>query len=297
MLKEIAIVTIAVANLGQVEESWQRHFAYETVARGAISAELATHWQAPAMRGDEYVLLQPPGNAPVYVRLIADPAAADYRPMTSRGWNATELLVRDTDRVAADMEDSVFDVIGAPRPLWDAPGAPRVMQALGAGNELLYLTTNQRAMQGLGLDDSMALVERPFIMVAGGHSMADFRSFYVDTLGLTMSEPAPFRITMISKANDLPLDTTYPLSVVNLAPGYLIEVDELPPGVGERVIGDGRLPPGVAVVSFSATQPVDGLNWLTAPTPLAEFPYNGRPTGLLEGPGGELIEVIFPAPE
>lgn len=293
MLKEIAIVTIAVTNLGQVEESWRSHFDYETVAHGEVSTELATHWQAPAMAGDAFVLLRPPGDAPVYVRLIDAPDAADYQPMTSTGWNATELLVRDTDRVAAGMEDSAFEVIGAPRPLWDAPDAPRVMQALGAGNELLYLTTNQRAMQGLGLDDSMPLVERPFIMVAGGQSMADFRSFYVDTLGLMMSEPSPFRITMISKANDLPLDTTYPLSVINLSPGYLIEVDELPQGIGARKARADRLPPGIAVVSFTATEAIDNLPWVATPAPLQEFPYSGREAGLLRGPGGELIEVIF----
>ncbi|MBT8421548.1 MAG: hypothetical protein KJP03_00345 [Gammaproteobacteria bacterium] len=292
MLKEIAVVTITVSNLAQVEEAWQEHFAYTTVASGTISSELAEHWQAPRMAGDDYVLMQPANDAPAYVRLIKDPAVAGYRPMTSHGWNATELLVSDTDAVAAGMVDSAFDVIGAPRPLWDAPDAPRVMQALGPGNELLYLTTNNQAKAGLGLDDSMPLVERPFIMVAGGASMEAFRAFYVDTLGLTMSEPAPFRITMISKANDLPLDTTYPLSVVNLSPGYLLEVDELPAALGPRAVSNGRLPSGVAVVGITADTLVDGLDWASPPQTLDELPYGGREVGLLRGPGGELIEVI-----
>lgn len=297
MLKEIAVVTITVSNLAQVEQSWQEHFDYQTVASGTVSTELAEHWQAPRMAGDDYVLMQPANEAPVYVRLINDPAVAGYRPMTSHGWNATELLVSDTDRVAAGLEDSAFDIIGAPRDLWDAPDAPRVMQALGAGNELLYLTTNNPAKSALGLDDSMPLAERPFIMVAGGASMDAFREFYVDTLGLTMSDPAPFRITMISKANDLPLDTTYPLSVVNLAPGYLLEVDELPAGIGPREISNGRLPSGVAVVGITANELVAGLDWVSPPAPLDEFPYNGREAGLLRGPGGELIEVIVTAAE
>jgi len=295
MLKEIAVVTITVSNLAQVEKSWQEHFDYQTVASGAVSSELAEHWQAPRMAGDDYILMQPATDAPVYVRLIKDPAVAGYRPMTSHGWNATELLVSDTDRVAAGMDGSAFEVIGAPRPLWDAPDAPRVMQALGAGNELLYLTTNNSAKAALGLDDTMPLVERPFIMVAGGASMVAFREFYVDTLGLTMSDPAPFRITMISKANNLPLDSTYPLSVVNLAPGYLLEVDELPAELGPRQVSNGRLPSGVAVVGITADTVVDGLDWLSAPAPLEEFPYNGRATGLLRGPGGELLEVIVTA--
>lgn len=295
MLKEIAIVTITVSNLAQVEQSWQEHFDYQTVASGTVSAELAAHWQAPQMAGDDYVLMQPANSAPAYVRLIADDAVANYRPMTSHGWNATELLVSDTDRVAAGMEDSAFEVIGAPRPLWDAPDAPRVMQALGSGNELLYLTTNKPAMVGLGLDESMPLVERPFIMVAGGASMDEFRGFYGNTLGLPVGNTQDFRITMISKANGLPVETTYPLAVINLAPGYLIEVDELPAGIGPREIAPGRLPPGVAVVSFTANALPAAMDWLAEPATLAEFPYNGREAGLLRGPAGELIEVIATA--
>ena len=157
------------------------------------------------------------------------------------------------------------------------------MQALGTGNELLYLTTNPQARAGLGLGGDMPLVERAFIMVAGGASMADFQAFYRDTLGLDMTEPSPFRITMISKANDLPLDTTYPLAVVNLAPGYLIEVDELPAAIGPKPVAPGRLPPGVAVVSFTADAANDQLDWVSPPATLAEFPYNGRRAGLLQG--------------
>ncbi len=92
------------------------------------------------------------------------------------------------------------------------------MQALGPGNELLYVTSNPQATAGLGLDPAaMPLVERPFIMVAGGPSMAAFEAFYGDMLGLPVSQPEPFRITMISKANGLPLDTTYPTTAVRQA--------------------------------------------------------------------------------
>ncbi len=84
MLKEIAIVTLTVANPALVEEAWQSQFAYRTVANGVVSAALAEHWQAPAMAGADFVMLQPAGDAPVLVRLVAEPATAEYRPMTHR---------------------------------------------------------------------------------------------------------------------------------------------------------------------------------------------------------------------
>ena len=293
MLKEIALITITVANLSQVETAWQEHFDYKTLERGVVSDALAEHWHAPDMAGDNYILMQPANKAANYVRMIEDEAASDYRPMTSHGWNATELLVKDPDNLAAGMADSHFNVIGEPRDLWSAPNAPRVMQALGPGNELLYLTRNNDAAAALGFDASTPAVERAFIMVVGGPSMASFQEFYGEQMGLTVSEPNPFKITMISKANALPIDTSYPLAVVNLSPGYLLEVDELPATIEPRTVAAGRLPTGVAVVSFTVDDAlIDRFDWVSAPHVIKEFPYAGRRVGLMRGPAGELIEVI-----
>ena len=106
MLKEIAIVTITVANLGQVEQAWQEEFGYVTTDKGTVSAELSRLWDAPAMQGAEFVTMLPANDAEPYIRFVEDEAAADYRPMTSHGWNATELLVRNTDAVAEQLRES-----------------------------------------------------------------------------------------------------------------------------------------------------------------------------------------------
>lgn len=294
MLKEIALVTITVTNLAQVEEAWTEHFAYEVRERGSVSAAQADYWQAPAAAGLPYVVMTTE-NASGAVRFIEDAAVAEYDYMTSHGWNATELLVRDTDQVAAGMTDAHFDVIGQPRALWDAPDAPRVMQAVGPGGELLYLTTNAQAASALGVADSLPLVERPFIMVVGGPSMADFRDFYGAALGLTVDPPTPFRITTISKANQLDLATTYPLALAYLAPGYMIELDELPAAIGPRTIAPGHLPPGVALVSFTVDQFPDGagaIDWVSTPRMQPDYPSAGRRTALIRGPAGELLELI-----
>jgi len=293
MLKEIAIVTITVANLAQTESAWQEEFAYETAEKGFVSKELSALWDAPDTEGSEFMIMAPANQAPVYLRFVEDKNTADYRPMTSHGWNATELLVRDTDEIAARLRDSAFTIVGEPKDLWSAPDAPRAMQALGPGNELLYLTTNQQAAGAFGLDDSAPLVERAFIMVVGGPSMEDFAKFYGETLGINVGDPNPFKITMISKANNLPIDTTYPLAIASTAPGYLIELDELPATVGPRATEPGHLPPGVAVVGFIGDGIESNVEWISQPRMMPEFPYNGRQAGLIQGPAGELIEVII----
>jgi hypothetical protein len=294
MLKEIAIVTITVANLGQVEQAWQDNFGYTTTDSGTVSTELSELWDAPAMAGKDFVTMLPANDAQTYIRFVQDETVADYRPMTSYGWNATELLVRDTDAVADGLRDSAFSIVGEPKDLWPAPDAPRAMQAVGPGNELVYLTTNQKSASALGLDDSMPLVERAFIMVLGGPSMSELTEFYGGTLGLRVDPPSFFKITMISKANDLDIETTYPLTIAYTAPGNLIELDELPESVGPRPVVDGHLPPGVAVVGFKGDNIADGIDWEVEPRVMGEAPYNGCKAGILRGPAGELIEVVLP---
>lgn len=293
MLKEIAIVTIIVGNLGALEEAYREYLGYEPAGRGEISAELAGLWDAPAMQGKPYLLLEPASGAPVYLRFVEDEPAEAYAPMTSWGWNATEILVSDPDAIERSMADSPFEVIGPSKDLWDAPNAPRAMQALGPGNEVLYLTRNDQLADAFGLAGQDFGVDRTFIMVVGGPSMDDLRSFYAETLGAPSDAASPFRITVISKALGLPTETTYPLTVARLAPGYLIELDEYPAAAGPRPVSVGHLPPGVAMVTFRATlEDAAALAWRSAPRPVAEFPYAGRRTGVIVGPAGEWIELV-----
>ncbi len=294
MLKELALITITVSNLAQVETAWQQHFDYQIADRGRVSTELAEYWDADAAAGSDYVIMQPFNDAPVYIRFVEDAAVSDYRPMTSYGWNATELLVSDPDKLAAGMAGSAFEIVGPPKDLWPAPDAPRAMQVAGPGHELVYLTKNNKAAAALQLDASMPLAERPFIMVLGGPSMTKMTEFYSGTLGLQADPPSAWKITMISRANDLNPDTVYPLAIVRTAPGYMIELDELPTTIGPRAVTAGHLPPGVAVVGFNS----DGLDaqveWISEPRTMDEFPYAGRKAGIFRGPAGELVEVNLP---
>ncbi|MDP6437971.1 MAG: hypothetical protein QF790_05755 [Gammaproteobacteria bacterium] len=292
MLKEIAIVTIIATNIGQVETGWEKFLGYTVADRGSVSSELSEHWQAPEMEGARYITMQPANGAPVYVRFVEDETAAGYRAMTTHGWNATELLVNDPDHLARTIEGRYFETVGKPKDLWDAPDAPRAMQALGPGRELLYLTRNNRLAAALGLDDTMPPVERVFIMVVGGPSMEAFRKFYGDTLGLAVGDATPFQLGVFARMNSVDAGITYPLAVVPTAPGYLIELDELPESLPDRKIVPGHLPPGIAVVGFNASELSKGLQWHSKPRSLDEFPYQGRRTGILRGPAGELIEVI-----
>lgn len=287
MLKSILIVTISVLNLGGVENAYREHLDYETVDRGIVSMKLGGVWDAEAMTDRNYLLMRPESEAPVYIRFIENDEVAGYTPMATNGWNATELLVEDPDALAAKLDDSPFAIIGPPKDLWDAPNAPRALQTLGPGNEVLYLTRN-------GNFATKSFVDRVFIMVVGGPSMDALSGFYRDKLGLEVGEAAPFPISVISNAQGRPAGTTYPLAVATVSKDFLIELDEYPADTPARPVTDRHLPPGTAMVTFEFAGELDDLDveWRSKPRAIAAFPYDGRDVGVTIGAAGEWIELV-----
>lgn len=288
MLKSILVVTITVANLQGVPAAYDRFLDYETVEQGEVSEAAAAVWGAPAMAGQPYVMLQPGTGAEAYLRFVEAEQPEGYAPMTTYGWNAVELLVEDPDQVAERLADAKeFEIIGQPYDLWDAPDAPRAMQAIGPGNELLYLTSNpQFTVRGP--------IDRVFIMVLAGPSMPTLMDFYGDRLGLPISDPAPFEIGIIAEAQGLPADTPYPLAVARVSAEYLIELDEYPEeGASGRPRAQGSLPPGIAMVGFIVDDlDAADLDLRGAPARLPGSPYDGRRVGVTMGPAGEWLELI-----
>lgn len=290
MLKSILVVTITVARLQGLPEAYERYLDYDTVANGTVSEQAAEVWGTPAAAGQAYVLMQPESGAPVFLRFIEGEQPDAYAPMTTHGWNATELLVKDPDVMAERLAESPFEIIGPPYDLWEAPNAPRAMQAIGPGNELLYLTRNDDFVINTSVD-------RVFIMVMGGPSMAAYRDFYGDRLGLFVSDATPFQIGVISRAQGLPPETTYPLAVARISPEFLLELDEYPAVTRPRPRADGQLPPGIAMVGF-IVEDLDAfdLDWRGTPTSLPSAPYGGRRVAVAVGPSGEWLEMIEQPP-
>jgi len=287
MLKSILIITVSVFNLGETETAYRDYLDHETAGRGEVSTELGAVWDADAMTGRNMLLMQPASDAPVYLRFVENDAVDGYAPMTTHGWNGTELLVTDPDAVATRLDESPFKIIGPPKDLWSAPNAPRAMQALGPSDEVLYLTRN-------GDFETDTSIDRVFIMVLGGPSMTALGDFYRNTFGLEVGEPTPFPISVISKAQGRPADTTYPLAIATVSKDFLIELDEYPADTPTRPLKPGHLPPGIAMVTFEFAGELDDLDveWRATPRSIEAFPYNGRDVGVIAGAAGEWIELV-----
>jgi len=293
MLESILMVTMLVTNLSVTEQAYDDYFAYETVVEGNVNENLASAWDAEAMINHPYIIMQPESGEDVYLRFIEDKEKTNYKPVGTHGWNSTEILVEDPDKLAEELDNSPFRIIGMPYDLYPTPNAPRAMQVLGPSDEMIYLTRIIPDGSGYNLGSAKSYVDRVFIMVVGGPSMEDLQEYYRETFDMPVTEASDWTIGVISRLNDLPEDTLYPLAIAEFDKDFLIELDEYPETIVPREIADGHLPPSTSVVSFfvDSLDAID-VTWREKPTTIEAFPYNGRKVGVTVGVAGEWIELV-----
>jgi len=295
MLKSIMMVTMLVTNLNVTEEAYDEYLDYELVSQGVVDESLAEVWGAEGMVGHPYIVMQPSSGEPVYLRFIEEEEKMNYRPMGTHGWNSTEILVQNPDQLATELESSPFEIIGMPYDLYPTPDAPRAMQVLGPSDEVLYLTRIIPEGSGFNLGSAQSYVDRVFIMVLGGPSMEALQDYYKTSFGMPVTEASDWTIGVLSRMNDLPDDSVFPLALVEFEENFLIELDEWNNGdiFESREVKEGHLPPSTSMVSFSTTS-IDQINveWKHEPQQIDVFPYNGSKVGVTVGIAGEWIEII-----
>jgi len=288
------MVTYCVDRTAPSRDAWVEHLGYRVTAEGQIDGQLAASWQAPAMAGLFYCLLQPASGEPFWLRYIETGERRGFERPATRGWTALELLVTDTDQLAARLDSSPFTRLAGPADLFSGPKAPRAMQAVGPAGELVYFTRLLPGGSRYGLKQASCEVDRAFIVTLAGDSTAKMRDFYADALGMRVMEPMPFINGILAHSCGAPPDTVFPTSIVPL-PGrrYLVELDEFPAGLPPRPQRSGLLPPGMAMVSFR----VDDLGRVedrqtARAASCGDLPYHARRSAVIRGAADELIELI-----
>jgi hypothetical protein len=169
------------------------------------------------------------------------------------------------------------------------------LQAIGPANEMLYLTAVMKPLPPeRDMPRAEAFVGRCFIAVLGGPDIPTMSEFYLKTFGRVTSAPFNSPISALSRQNGLPPETRYDLAVMQLGGGTKIELEDYPSGARPRPRPPGGLPTGMAMVSFDC----QGLDRFAgamaappAPTQL-KGAFQGRRTGVMTGPAGELIELV-----
>lgn len=287
----ISCVTIAAPELQRMIDTYRLHLGYELVDHGRIPAGLARVWGRPGLAGRQQALMLPEGDGHTYIRFVESRPRPDYVPFRHMGWNAAEIMVQDTDAVAARLAGTPFHLIGPPADL-SFSDKIRAMQVLGPAGESLYLTSFKEKLPEFDTPDARHFIDRVFIVIVGGPSVGALNAWYTEHLGVARAPIIPAVISVLSNAHGLPADTRHELAALTLSGQSYIEADAMPAGTLARTAADGELPPAIAMVGFEVDALPSTPEYLGSPETVPIAPYHGRRVGLCTGAGGELVELI-----
>lgn len=287
----ISCVTIAAPDLQHMIDTYHLYLGYKLVDHGRIAAAQAELWGLPNLVGRHYASMLPAGEGQTFIRFVESKGAPDYVAFRHMGWNAAELMVQDTDGIAARLAASPFKIIGPPANL-SFSDKIRAMQALGPAQESIYLTSFKEKMAEFDTPDAKHYVDRVFIVILGGPSVAAINDFYHRHFNVATAPVIPVVISVLSNAHGLPKDTKHELAALALQGQSYIEVDQMPAATLPRVARDGELPPAISMVTFVVKALPEGLTWLAPPRALPQAPYHGRRAAVCQGAAGEWIELI-----
>ena len=80
LLQEIKVNTIAAENIDIVEEWYSTWLDYKVCERGFIDQLLADSWNAPLMKNQPYLVLQPSTKEDKFIRVCKIDRVKDYKP-------------------------------------------------------------------------------------------------------------------------------------------------------------------------------------------------------------------------
>jgi catechol 2,3-dioxygenase-like lactoylglutathione lyase family enzyme len=292
-MKLLRAATLTVADLARAIGNYQTYFDYAVVEQGALPADLAVSWDAPASEGLAYAILKPASGADIYLRLIEQPPVPGYTALRSYGWNAIEICVQDVLAANARMEGSPFEIIGPPR---EIDGLPAIypMQVKGPDEEIVYLTQIRDDLPAFDLPRAAAPIDKLFILVLGCRDMKASLDWMVRHCGLAIGrDEMEIVYTMLAKAYGTPMEELHKISTMIHGRDVFLELDQYPGAAIERPRHPGMLVPGCAVGTLWHPD-FDALPgpWITPPVRREGPIYQGKRAATMKDPDGALIEIV-----
>lgn len=284
--------TVTTPDLAAALADYAGTLGLRIVEQGQLAPDLAAAWGCPASAGSAMAVLRPASGAPCFLRLIEQPVPPAFKPTTSYGWAAFEFTVQDVFGWPARLANSGFDIVGPPKELEGLPYFVP-MQVLGRGREMIYLNEVRDNTPSSDLPRAASPVDHIFICILAARDRAAACDWYGRVLGLDAGETYTLAYSMINTAFGLPADTKSQLTMVQKGRMTILEVDDYPPQAVDRPRDAGRLPPGNALVTLAADN-IDraGLDWIVPPVARTGAMYEGRRSGTVLGPSGELLELV-----
>lgn len=296
-LTRFRFATIGAPDIAAIERHYGEWLGYRVREHGLVSESLAASWGTPAAAGRPYIVMSTDGASTDYIRAVETKAVPGYRPLTTFGWAAFEIIVDDVHTVHARLRQSAFTILAEPKPLQFMPSIV-AMQVAGPAGECLYFTMESGDRDTSILPRPRSLVDRPFILVLAGGDFDALRNWYCDRFDLKRRPLRDSKIRLIQDAQGLDYERTIRMTTAGLREhGYLFEFDEYPTGsgliAGPRPSAAGELPPGCAMATIEIVNiGIVADQAITPPVCRDGVGYEGRRTCTLVGPAGELVEFI-----
>ncbi len=288
-----AASTIAAPDVAATEKVYVDWLGFRVVHRGTLDSAVAQSWGAPKNAGAAFSVLEPESGKQNFLRLVANPVTPGYRPLTTFGWAASEMVCQDVDALQERLKASPFEIVGPAADLEMIPEI-RAMQVRGLADEIFYLTMFKEDLPAYDLPEAHSFVDRMFIAVLATDGPEKVQAWFDKHWGIVPGDIADTKLEIIDKAFGVPARTLdLRLTVTTMRSRSLVEIDGYPAQTTERPRVAGYLPPGNAMMSVLVDS-LDGLamDMLSKPVRRPEAPYFGRRAATTRGGMGELIELI-----
>lgn len=282
----IVCISIPVPDLQGAVELYGKWFKYQERARGHFTDSKVICQNLPKLAGRAWRYLTPSSPDSLFggLRLIdAGPIPSTPSPLTTIGWAAAELSVKDVDGLATRLTGSPFKIIGPPGSL-ESNASIKAMQVAGPYGEVFYLADVGAYEGPLSLTRATCPIDRTFVAVLATHDLETTRDFYETRYATQRISDHEVTIPVLNQAFSAPAGTRFHISSQQLAGGSLIEIDELPLTAKRRAPLSSGLPAGIAMVTLATNEVAKNL------TEIADIV--GGCGNIVTGRAGELIEFV-----
>lgn len=283
---------VATPDLDGSLRDYQGTLGLRVVAEGPLGEDLARAWGAAALAGARTVTLAPTSGADCHIRLVEQPLPPGYRPTTTFGWNAYEITVQDVFGWPDRLARSGFEIVGPPKLI---PGMDTfvAMQAVGRGQEMIYLNEVRSNTPTADLPFAKSPVDHIFIVILGVPDRAAALDWYRERLGLEDGGTFTLEYTMINRAFGLAAGTQSTITLAQNGRLPIVEIDDYPAPATARPVSAGMLPPGNALVTLAVDDLAAlDLDWIVPPARHGGPLYRGQSAATVRGPGGALLELV-----
>lgn len=283
-LGRIASATVITSDFDAALASYRLALGAEADMPETLDSALAVHLALEELAGNRTAWLSTGGTS--WLRVVEAPDAVPGPSTQLHGWLSLEVLVANVDALAASLP-SAWRVLRPPADL-DVSPAIRACQVLGPSGELYYFTQVRAEVPPFELPRTSMRVDRPFIVVLSTPDRGRTQAAWEALAGRT-AWAFDTRITVLSQALGQPLDSGYPVAVLQLRDRCLIEIDEVAPAQARQ---PGVRYAGVHLVSIecdSLDGTITGLGRVSRPPGSG---YQGRRAAMWQGPFGERVELI-----